>query len=144
EQAGASIAGRYRVEKMLGRGGMGIVYRVLGERTHKHLALKRSSPREPEKRAHYGALLEREYHTLAQLAHPHIIEVFDCGVDPRGPYYTMELLDGNDLQKVARLPWQSACVALHDVASALAMLHSRGLLHRDVSMRNVQWTANAR
>ena len=44
------------------------------------------------------ALFEREYHTLAQLAHPRIIEVYDYGIDDAGPYYTMELLDGGDLR----------------------------------------------
>jgi hypothetical protein len=144
EQVGALIATRYRVEAALGRGGMAVVYRVLDERTGKHVALKRCVARDRSKLARYGALLEREYHTLSQLAHPGIIEVYDYGVDPRGPFYTMELLDGSDLEKTERTPWQTACIALHDVASALAILHSRGLLHRDVSMRNVHVTANGR
>ena len=72
-------------------------------------------------------LLEREYHTLAQLAHPRIIEVYDYGVDERGPYYTMELLDGADLERARPLPWREACALLRDVASSLAILHSRGL-----------------
>ena len=84
-------------------------------------------------------MLEREYYTLVQLAHPRIIAVYDFGVDSNGPYYLMELLEGTDLQNVDRLPWRTACIALRDVASALAMLHSRGVVHRDVSMRNVHW-----
>jgi tRNA A-37 threonylcarbamoyl transferase component Bud32/tetratricopeptide (TPR) repeat protein len=142
EQPGTLIVDRYRVEKVLGRGGMAIVYRVHDELTHERRALKRCNPKDPRKLLEHGLLLQREYHTLAQLAHPHIVAVHDVGVDKRGPFYTMELLDGADLQKVDRLPWQTTCAALHDVASALAMLHSRHLLHRDVSMRNVRWTAD--
>jgi tetratricopeptide (TPR) repeat protein/predicted Ser/Thr protein kinase len=143
EQVGATIAGRYRVEHTLGRGGMAVVYRVRDERLNKLVALKRCWSREPTKQRRYETLLEREYHTLSQLAHPGIIEVYDYGVDPRGPYYTMELLEGENLEQLDRLPWQQACAVLRDVASSLAILHSRGLLHRDVSMRNV-WCASGK
>jgi tetratricopeptide (TPR) repeat protein len=142
EEAGALIANRYRVEQTLGRGGMAVVYRVRDERLNRQLALKRCASRDPSKLRRYETLLEREYHTLVQLAHPRIIEVHDYGVDKRGPYYTMELLDGADLEKVDRLPWKEACAVLRDVASSLAILHSRGLIHRDVSMRNVHYSAN--
>ena len=141
EQIGSSIADRYRVEAKLGHGGMAAVYHVRDERTGAQLALKRGFARDPRKLQRNAALLEREYHTLAHLAHPRIIEVYDYGVDERGPYYTMELLDGTDLEGAGRLPWEKACAVLCDVASSLAILHSRGLVHRDVSLRNVRYTA---
>jgi len=105
---------------------------------------KRGLARDAKKSARYEALLSREYHTLCQLAHPRIIEVYDYGVDSSGPYYVMELLDGNDLDASGRLPWQDACPLLRDVASSLAILHARGLLHRDVSARNVRRTSDGR
>ncbi|MFI5305948.1 MAG: protein kinase [Polyangiales bacterium] len=138
------IAGRFWVEDVLGRGGMGRVYRVRDARTGRRVALKRGYSRDGRKAERRQALLEREYHTLAQLAHPRIIEVYDYGVDEQGPYYTMELLDGADLDKRGKLPWREACALLCDVASSLAILHSRGLLHRDVSARNVRCTADGR
>ena len=138
------VAGRYRVEEVLGQGGMGAVFRVVDLRTERALALKRGVGRDARKASKRRALLEREYHTLAQLAHPRIIEVYDYGVDEQGPYYTMELLDGSDLDRRGRLPWREACALLCDVASSLAILHSRGLLHRDVSSRNVRCTADGR
>ena len=96
------------------------------------LALKRlriapTDPKHPE----LALLFEREYHTLAQLAHPNIVAVHDYGVSDGTPYYTMELLDGSDLRELAPLPWQRACALLCDVASSLALLHSRRLVHRD-------------
>ena len=144
ESDGVLLAGRYRVEQLLGRGGMGAVYRVIDERGGRPLALKRGWSADARKLPRCALLLEREYHMLAQLAHPRIIEVYDYGVDERGSYYTMELLDGADLQQGQPLPWQAACAVLADVASSLAILHSRGLVHRDVSARNVRRAADGR
>lgn len=142
---GDSVAGRYLVEEVLGRGGMATVYRVRDARSDTRLALKRSSAaRDARKSARRNALLEREYYTLSQLAHPSIIEVYEYGIDERGPYYTMELLDGADLDRTGRLPWQQVCGLLANVASSLAILHARGLLHRDVSARNVRCTIDGR
>ena len=138
DAVGSSVAGRYEVEELLGRGGMGAVFRVRDTRSGELIALKRSFARDPVRARKRRALLEREYHTLAQLAHPRIIEVFDYGVDERGPYYTMELLAGSDLTGRGHVPWKDACALLRDVASSLAILHSRGLIHRDVSTRNVR------
>jgi hypothetical protein len=140
EPVGATIAGRYRVEEMVGRGGMAAVYRVRDERSGAQLALKRGWARDSSKLKQNAALLEHEFHTLAQLAHPRIIEVYDYGLDEVGPYYTMELLDGSDLESAGRLEWREVCAVLCDVASSLAILHSRGLVHRDVSSRNVRRT----
>jgi tetratricopeptide (TPR) repeat protein len=139
---GTRIANRYEVLDVLGRGGMAVVYRVRDEHTGELVALKRGWSRNASKLHRYSALLEREYFTLTQLAHPRIIRVYDYGLDNLGPWYTMELLDGEDLQRAGRLPWERACAVLRDVASSLALLHSRGLLHRDVSTRNVRWTAD--
>jgi serine/threonine protein kinase len=127
---GTIIANRYRVEQLLGRGGTAMVYRVRDQRSGQELALKRTLASEGRRRQRYRASLEREYYTLAQLAHPRIIAVYDYGVDPTGPYYTMELLDGADLEREDRMPWQRTCALLCDVASSLALLHSRGFVHR--------------
>jgi tRNA A-37 threonylcarbamoyl transferase component Bud32 len=123
---------------------MAQVYRVRDNRTGAKLALKRSWARSTRKEQRRRVFLEREFQTLAHLSHPCIIAVHDYGVDEDGPYYTMELLDGADLDKTGQLPWREACALLRDVASSLAILHSRGLLHRDVSARNVRRTGNGR
>jgi serine/threonine-protein kinase len=138
------VAGRYWIEDVLGRGGMGAVYRVRDQRTGRALALKRGWSKDARKAERRDALLEREYYTLVQLAHPKIIEVYEYGVDDNGPYYTMELLEGADLDKRGPLPWKQACALLYDVASSLAMVHARGLIHRDVSLRNVRCTPEGR
>jgi hypothetical protein len=135
------IGGLYAVEAELGRGGMGAVYRARDTRNGRQVALKRLHHKPGSTAA---LLFEREYFTLAELAHPRIIEVYDYGIDDVGAYYTMELLDGTDLREKRNLPLPEVCKILCDVASSLAILHSRGLLHRDVSPRNVRCTADGR
>jgi hypothetical protein len=142
--AGGLIGGRYQVEGSLGRGGMASVFRVRDTRNGKLVALKRSWSSTSAKTQRRRVVLEREYQILAQLKHPRIIDVYDYGVDADGPYYTMELLDGADLDKAGQLPWREVCALLRDLASSLAILHSRGLIHRDVSARNVRRTADGR
>src|SRR5262245_30898793 len=107
---GALIAERYTVEQQLGRGGMAIVYQVHDRQRDQRVALKQCFSHYPHKLPRNGLLLEREYHTLAQLAHPHIIEVYDYGTDGSAPYYTMQLLESLDLRDGARLPWKTACL----------------------------------
>lgn len=134
------VAERYRVQELIGRGGVGEVYRVHDLRSGGSLALKCLIP---EKVSHHSAqlmqeMLAREYRTLAELKHPSVVEVFEYGEFESRPFYTMELLQGQDLQELAPLPWQRACAYLRDIASCLALLHSRRLLYRDVSPRNVR------
>jgi hypothetical protein len=144
--AGSLVADRFRIEAKLGRGGMGAVYRACEERTGKKLALKRHAmaPADEQRAALVMAQFEREFHTLAELQHPRIIEVYDYGMDGGTPFYTMELLDGEDLHARRQRPWRESCALLLDVASSLAILHSRRLLHRDLSPRNVRCTSDGR
>jgi eukaryotic-like serine/threonine-protein kinase len=142
--AGGTVAGRYELEEELARGGVGRVYRARDRASGRLVALKRLLRNEHARSAPLLALFEREYRTLRGLKHPRIIEVYDYGVDPHSAYYTMELLAGTDLGKLAPLPYRQACAYLRDVASSLALLHSRKLLHRDVSPHNVRVTENGR
>ena len=135
------IAGRYLIRGRIGAGGMASVYRALDETTGRDVALKllnASLARSRRKTAE--ALFEREYHTLMRLKHPRIIEAYDYGLTPTGPYYTMELLDGKDLNQLGALKYPEACRLLRDVASSLALIHAHRLVHRDVSPRNIRLT----
>src|SRR5580693_4855477 len=130
---------RYVVKEQLASGGMGVVYRVHDRVTGEARALKRIQPDVAGEPLH-AAAFEREYQVLAGLDHPRIIRVFDYGVDSNGPYYTMELLAGVDMRKAAPVPYRDACRYLRDVATSLALLHARHLLHRDLSPSNVRTT----
>jgi tetratricopeptide (TPR) repeat protein len=138
---GALIAGRYRIDDTLGKGGVGEVYRVTDISTGSVLALKRL---QPEASADVQSLFEKEYQTLASLKHPHTVEVYEFGRDELGAFYTMELLEGGDLRERVPLNFREACAALRDAAMALGVLHARGLVHRDVSPRNLWRTPDGR
>jgi hypothetical protein len=133
----ALIAGRYRVEQSLGRGGVGEVLRVLDVERGQRLALKRL-PALALPQVH--TQFELEFRTLASLRHPRIVQAHEYGRDPEGVFYTMELLSGDDLARRTPLPWREVCALVRDAAEGLAVLHARGLVHRDVSVRNL-WRA---
>src|SRR4029077_10042706 len=137
EADNASATGRYAVIEELATGGMGAGDRVFDQVSGQERALKRARAAATDQRLVVEAL-QREYHVLATLDHPRIIRVFDYGVDPVGPYYTMELLAGSDMRKLAPLPYRTACQHMRDVATSLALLHARRLLHRDLSPGNVR------
>jgi len=136
--------GRYELGEVLATGGMGTIRRAFDRLAKHEVAYKHLTVSIESNRARMSALFQREYDTLARLEHPNIVRVYDYGFDASGPYYTMELLSGHDLAKLAPLPFREACRILRDVASALALIHTRRCIHRDVSPNNVRLTADGR
>jgi serine/threonine protein kinase/CHASE2 domain-containing sensor protein len=136
------VDGKYRVEYRLGRGGMGVVYRV------RHLGLQRRFAlklilRPMERGQHFLNRFQTEARALGRLKHPSIVEVTDYGVDPRGgglPYLVMEYLEGHTLDKLCRpgpLSPQQALPLLEAIAQAVDYAHSEGVLHCDLKPGNV-------
>ncbi|MFJ7964626.1 serine/threonine-protein kinase [Streptomyces sp. NPDC096324] len=138
------IAGRYRLEARIGRGGMGVVWRatdqLLGRRVAvKELALDDSLSAE-ESRLQRDRTL-REARAVAQLHHPHIIVVHDVVEDDERPYIVMELIDGGSLAEriSANGPVdarEAARIGI-DLLGALRRAHDAGVLHRDLKPANV-------
>jgi len=144
-KADALIGGRYRVQRVLGIGGMACVYLTFDSVTGRELAVKRLTVRARDRAfEEAAALFVREFHTLIALSHPCVVEVYDYGVDELGPFYTMEHVEGGDLKERAPCDWRSACSLAYDVCSVLALLHSRRLVHGDISPRNVRYTRDGR
>src|SRR5262249_23509502 len=126
---------------VLGRGGTAIAYHVTDASTGRELALKQlvgEAGGQPSKAT--APLFGRGVWAPAELSHPRVLEGYDYGVADDGPYYTMELLDGGDLRQRTPLPWREACAVAYDVCSSLALVHSRRLVHRDVTPRNIRCT----
>jgi eukaryotic-like serine/threonine-protein kinase len=124
---------------------MASAYRVRDATTGQELALKLLTIKaEAHKAARAIELFEGEFHTLTQLAHPRTVRAFDYGVDQGQPYYTMEILDGGDLHELSPLPWQDVCTIAYEICSVLSLLHSRRLVHRDLTPRNIRRTADGR
>jgi Protein kinase domain/AAA ATPase domain len=142
--AGRPSGDRYEVLEQLAAGGMGVIHRAYDRLARREVAYKRLVVTNEDARARLTLLFQREYDTLAHLAHPNIVETFDYGQELDGPYYTMELLTGSDLTRVAPKPYREACRILRDVASALALVHARRLIHRDVSPANIRLTGDGR
>ncbi len=138
------IAGRYRLEKRLGRGGMGVVWRAADQLLGRQVAVKEiaqdDSLSEEEARQQRDRTL-REARAVAQLRHPHIIVVHDVVEQDERPYIVMELVDGGSLAEriSARGPVDAAEAARIGIAllGALRTAHAAGVLHRDIKPANV-------
>ena len=140
-EPGLVINDTYRVERLLGEGGMAEVYKVVHTRLPKHFALKLMKLDGGE-RSQFLARFRREAEILGTLNHPHIVEVNDWNKLPDGsPYLVMELLEGEDLDTFLRRTGQlTQAVTLHickQVGEALFAAHLGGIVHRDLKPGNV-------
>ncbi|MBX7081268.1 MAG: serine/threonine protein kinase [Nannocystaceae bacterium] len=137
----ARSIGRYRLERRIGRGGMGEVWVAYHEQLRRDVALKILRPE-------YGTdaiaveRFEREVMTTAALTHPNTVRIFDHGTTEDGLwYYAMELLDGEDLSAIVRrqgpMPPARAIHLALQAARALAEAHARGIVHRDIKPENL-------
>ncbi|MFG2553551.1 serine/threonine-protein kinase [Streptomyces sp. NPDC048581] len=138
------IAGRYRLEARLGRGGMGVVWRATDQLLGRRVAVKELPLDETLSAAEARRQRERtfrEAQAVAQLSHPHVIVVHDVVEDDERPYIVMELIDGVSLaDRIAAHgpvdPSEAARIGV-DLLSALGTAHAAGVLHRDIKPDNV-------
>src|SRR4051794_13570024 len=134
-----SIIGPYRIEELLGRGGMGVVYRARDLRLGRPVALKLLSP-EFSADAGFRARFERESHLAASIDHAGIIPVYEAGDADGLLYIAMRYVDGSDLAQLLRnegpLEPSRAIELVGQLAEALDAAHARGLVHRDVKPSN--------
>jgi len=143
ESKPALVGGRYLIVGALGEGGVAVVHRARDTVTGRDVALKRLRETSGA-RARAVELFQREFYTLSELAHPNVVSVHDYGLHEDAPYYTMELLDGGDLLDGAPYAWRTACSLARDLCSALSLIHSRRMVYRDLSPKNVRCTSDGR
>src|SRR5947209_17413356 len=137
-RAGTQI-GAYTVDGMIGRGGMGVVYRGSQASLGRVVALKLLSS-ELSKDDRFRERFRREATFQAAIEHPNIVPVYETSDSPYGLYIAMRLVPGPNLREVVRagdLDLRSSLVVLTGVAGALDAAHARGLIHRDVKPANI-------
>jgi hypothetical protein len=137
---GTLLADRYRVISLVGKGGMGEVYRVDDIRLGQSVALKFLPPglqADPER-------LERLYgevRVARQISHPNVCRVYDVGEVEGQPFLSMEYVDGEDLasllRRIGRLPSHKAIEISQQLCAGLTAAHERNVLHRDLKPENI-------
>src|SRR5271157_5467923 len=137
---GTMLAGRYRIAGLLGRGGMGEVYRATDLTLGQAVALKFL----PETTARDERMLARFYNEVRiarQVAHPNVCRVYDIGQVDGLHYISMEYVDGEDLgsllRRIGRLPVDKALETARKLCAGLAAAHEKGVLHRDLKPANI-------
>lgn len=139
--AGMVLGGRYRLEAPLGSGGMAEVFRAVDERLGRRVAVKLLHPRAlPPERERFFL----EVRALSRLFHPGIVQVLDLGEEEGRPYFVMELVEGGTFDRLG--PFEEGpegeriLRAAQMVMEALAHLHAQGILHRDLTPKNILLT----
>jgi predicted Ser/Thr protein kinase len=129
----------YRVEGVIGRGGMGVVYKATQLSLGRPVAIK-VLPAEFAERPQFLERFHREVDVLSKLSHPNIVTVMERGEVDGRPYLVMEYIDGTSLRELIAkgpLPRHEALSIVRTVLGALEHAHGRGIVHRDIKPENV-------
>lgn len=144
---GSLVAGRYRLDALVGEGGVAIVYKGLDITLEREVAVKILRP-EMAQNPELVARFRREAHSAAKLNHPNVVQIYDTGVDADVYYIVMEYLPEPDLKRIikeyAPLPLRKVLEVSIQCARALAYAHKQGLVHRDVKPHNILFTDDGR
>ncbi|MBI4953236.1 MAG: serine/threonine protein kinase, partial [Myxococcales bacterium] len=140
-QSGAVVGGRYRLVAPLGRGAMGEVWRAEHVYLHSQLALKLIATRDRGSGPEALARFSREAQAAAVLRSPHVVHIFDHGVDGDAAFIAMELLEGESLfdrlRRAGRLDPTDTARILAQMARAVDRAHAAGIVHRDLKPQNI-------
>ncbi|MFT3923638.1 MAG: protein kinase [Myxococcales bacterium] len=143
-RVGELVEGRYRIDGVLGSGGMGVVFSASHLATGRRVALKwlQLGQRYRTQGEHEAALQRfvREARAAGRIQHPNVVDVHDAGTSPEAPFLVMELLEGETLRAcIARGPlsWSDALALLLPAMEGVSEAHRRGVVHRDLKPDNV-------
>lgn len=141
---GELVDGRYRVEGVLGEGGMGIVFVATHLKTHRRVALKwlrfdasyRSASEQDVRLERFA----REAHSAGRIRHPNVVDIYDAGTSPTGPFFVMEHLEGETLRariERATFQWDEALQVFLPITAGVSEAHRCGVVHRDLKPDNI-------
>jgi serine/threonine protein kinase len=137
---GTLLSARYRLDAQIGSGGMSTVYRAFDTVLERPVAIKLMH-REIASDSDQLERFRREARAVAQLNHPHIVQVIDAGEDEGTPYIVLEYVEGETLKerirRHGRLPVGESVAYAIEIARALGAAHERAIVHRDVKPQNV-------
>lgn len=148
ERIGTRIAGKYRLDRILGRGGFGVVFAGLHEWTDRSIAVKLLSHDFSHQEVFVKRFLQ-EARAASKLKHANVVDVLDMGQDADGSVYlVLELLEGRDLGKHLEergpISFEQAMQILAPIMDALADAHDRGIVHRDLKPDNIFLSVDAK
>ncbi|MBZ5713445.1 serine/threonine-protein kinase [Nannocystis pusilla] len=137
---GHTLADRYRLEKVIGHGGMGTVYRAEHVVIRKPVAVKVLDAAHSERRVEVQRFLN-EARAASKIRHEHVVDITDFGSTDDGlVFLVMEYLEGEDLaatsDREGSLPWRRAAAIVLQIAAALEAAHAQGIIHRDMKPEN--------
>jgi len=141
------VLGRYTLERVLGKGAMGIVYEAFDPKLNRRVAIKtvRRNPLDEQAAKDYSARFVREAQASARLNHPNIVQIHDFGEEGDVAYLVMELIRGKELQGYfgarERFDVKVAVGIMRELCDALEFAHRAGIVHRDVKPANVMLNA---
>jgi len=142
----AEILPQFEILELLGRGGMGAVYKAKQKSLDRVVALK-ILPAEADADPAFAERFQREARTLAQFSHPHIVGIHDFGQAGKFAYFIMEYIDGvnlRQLQRAGRLSPRETLAIVPQICEALQFAHDRGVVHRDIKPENILLDAQGR
>ena len=148
--AGPQTLGRYQLERVLGKGAMGIVYEALDPKLHRKVAIKTIliSQLDEETAKDFSMRFVREAHAVARLNHPNIVQVYDFGEEGDMAYLVMEFIRGDELKSTLSTGRQfdrKECVRIMcELLDALDFAHEAGVVHRDIKPANVMLDSQGR
>ncbi|MGB5081011.1 MAG: protein kinase [Burkholderiales bacterium] len=148
--AGPQTLGRYQIERVLGKGAMGVVYEALDPKLHRKVAIKTIliSQLDEETAKDFSMRFVREAHAVARLNHPNIVQVYDFGEEGEVAYLVMEFIRGNELKSAlaasSTFDRTESVRIMCELLDALDFAHEQGVVHRDIKPANVMLDTQGR
>jgi len=141
------IIGGYKLNEVVGRGGMGTVYKATQLSLHRDVAVKVLSP-DLAKDKGFRDLFIQEARAAAQLVDPHIVQVYDAGSEGDTTFFSMEFVGQGSVEEVlqrdGKIPWQDAILWVLEAAHGLDYAEGKGIVHRDIKPDNLMLNDDAR